>query len=165
HDIGKIMISDEVLRKPGRLSEEEYEHIKTHAPYTEEFLSGIGHLRRLKYPEIAGGHHEHWDGGGYHRGLKGKEIPLGARIMAVADVFDATTCRRAYRRALPAERIVDRIKRGADKQFDPRVVTAFLSAWEKGRFALPLAYNRLWSLLQAVCSASEPQAPGLTLFP
>ncbi|MBI2265327.1 MAG: HD-GYP domain-containing protein [Armatimonadetes bacterium] len=166
HDLGKVLIRDEVLRKPGRLDEVELKHMKSHVGLTEEFLSGITFFRSFGYPQIAGAHHERWDGAGYPRGLSGEEIPLGARIMAVADVFDAMTCNRAYRRAMPEQEVVAHIERESGKQFDPQVVGVFLSAYKKGRFKQHLAYNRLWSLLQSLgysydlpIRAAEPIGP------
>jgi putative two-component system response regulator len=125
HDVGKIGIPDVILLKPGRLTDEEFEVIKTHTRIGAEILAG-SHSPLLRLAErIALTHHERWDGGGYPSGLRGHEIPMAARIVAVADVFDALTHERPYKRAWPVEQAVGEILSQAGRQFDPGVVEAF----------------------------------------
>jgi putative two-component system response regulator len=126
HDVGKIGISDLILLKPDRLSEEELQIMKTHAVIGAALLSD-GHSPLMKTAEvIARTHHERWDGQGYPRRLKGEEIPIEGRILAVADVFDALTHERPYKPAWSVEEAVEEIKRQCGLQFDEAVVTAFL---------------------------------------
>jgi len=126
HDYGKIAIRDSVLTKPGRLTEEEYGVMKEHAAKSKEILSKMYWSRdNRQVPSIAGAHHERYDGNGYPNGLKGDEIPLGARIMALADVFDALTSDRDYREALPFETAMDIIRKDVGKAFDPDVFKYF----------------------------------------
>jgi putative nucleotidyltransferase with HDIG domain len=122
HDIGKIGCQAN-LNKPGKLSAEEYEIFKSHPTYGRQILEPITFLR----PIVTGvaSHHERWDGTGYPEGLKGEEIPLTARILAVADTYDAMTSSRAYRKALSHEVTMNEIRRCAGSQFDPQVVAAF----------------------------------------
>jgi len=126
HDIGKIGISDKILNKRGKLTAEEWEAIKVHPQVGATIAS---HARQLA-PCLAGilHHHEKYDGNGYPKGLKGEEIPLEARILAIADAFAAMTSARPYSNALPLEEAVEEIKQGAGKQFDPLMVEVFLSA-------------------------------------
>jgi HD-GYP domain-containing protein (c-di-GMP phosphodiesterase class II) len=129
HDVGKIGVSDFILHKPGPLTSEEWEEMRRHPGIAYEMLKGV---RFLAAPaEIVLSHHERFDGKGYPRALTGDEIPLGARIFAVADTFDAMTSDRPYRRALPWEAARDEIVRHKDTQFDSQVVEAFLQAYEE----------------------------------
>ncbi len=129
HDIGKMGISDRILLKPAALSEEEKAIMRRHPQYAYEMLRPIEHLRpALDIPYC---HHERWDGTGYPRGLKGEQIPLAARIFAVADVFDALTSDRPYRPAWPREAALKHIRQQAGKHFDPRVVEVFLRMLEE----------------------------------
>ncbi len=125
HDIGKLGVPEYVLLKPGRLTDEEFAKIKKHPEIGAAILEPVGFpwpvLPVVKY------HHEKWDGTGYPEGLKGEEIPLTARVMAVADVYDALTSNRSYRNAWPHERAISEIQKSAGKHFDPRVVDAFVS--------------------------------------
>ena len=126
HDVGKIGIPDSILLKPGRLTPEEFTEMKTHTTLGAGMLAG-GRGALLEMAEaIALTHHERWDGGGYPRGLKGEAIPLAGRIVAVADVFDALTHSRPYKRAWPLEAAVREIAAQAGRQFDPAAVDAFL---------------------------------------
>ena len=142
HDLGKIEIDSIVLNKPGRLDDREWELMRRHPIVGAEIIS--------RFPEFARGadyiryHHERWDGKGYPYGLKGEEIPLGARIIAVADSYDAMTTDRPYRRALSRDVVVAELKRGAGVQWDPRVVAAFLRVLgeeesQSGTDAIPVA--------------------------
>lgn len=123
HDIGKIGTSEAILRKPGKLTPEEYEHIKQHVRIGYRILMDLKHLSGV-LPAVLH-HHEHWDGSGYPAGLAGEEIPLAARIIAVADAFDAMGSDRPYRRRLPDEKIDAIFREGAGRQWDPKVVDAF----------------------------------------
>ena len=129
HDIGKIGVRDSVLLKESRLLPEEIEAMNMHPKYGSEIL---GHVRQLR-DVIPGmrGHHEKYNGTGYPDGLKGSDIPLAARIIAVADCFDAMTTDRPYRKALSAEQAFEELKKFAAVQFDPGVVNAFFSAWQE----------------------------------
>jgi putative two-component system response regulator len=127
HDVGKIGIPDEILLKPGALNEDEWEVMKTHSLIGSQILSGSDSDILKMGEEIALTHHERWDGGGYPHHLAGEQIPITGRIVAVADVFDALTSRRPYRDPLPDEKATALVRDGADSQFDPRIVDAFLS--------------------------------------
>lgn len=131
HDIGKLTLRTEELNKPGPLTDEEYERFKAHPRYGEELLGPIPTFRDV-IPAV-GGHHERWDGKGYPRGIAGLEIPLMARIMAVADTYDAMTSHRAYRSALAHSKAIAELERCKGTQFDPEIVDAFLVAIEKWR--------------------------------
>jgi putative two-component system response regulator len=130
HDIGKVGIADKVLLKPGRLTSEEFEVMKQHAMFGYELLSGSSSKLLQAGAEIAKGHHEKYDGTGYPNGIKGEDIPIFSRIVAVADVFDALTSERPYKKAWEVEAAVDFLKNGAGTHFDPTCVTAFLRAWD-----------------------------------
>lgn len=132
HDVGKIRIPDAVLNKPGRLTEEEYEIMKTHAALGGQVIQAIlGEGADPALVELAQQlttcHHERWDGKGYPAGKKGTQIPLCARIMAVADVFDALSSRRVYKQAMDLDDVFDELKKGAGTQFQPEIVEVFLS--------------------------------------
>jgi HD-GYP domain-containing protein (c-di-GMP phosphodiesterase class II)/tetratricopeptide (TPR) repeat protein len=127
HDIGKIGVKEEVLVKQGRLTEKEYRHIQQHVSYTHQILSNIRFERHLScVPDIAAAHHEKMDGTGYHQGLKGDQIPLGGRVLAVADVFDAITSRRPYRNRMPFHRALSILNEGIHHHFDADVVAMFM---------------------------------------
>jgi putative two-component system response regulator len=143
HDVGKIAIPDHILLNPGILSAEEQEVMRTHAVLGARLLRGTGSPVLQMASVIAASHHEWWDGGGYPVGLAGERIPLVARIVAVADVFDALTHDRPYKPVWPVERAVARIERGAGSQFDPRVVAAFLEMPHRlARAAVPDVLSR-----------------------
>ena len=131
HDIGKIVVSDQILRKPGKLTPEEFEQMKQHAAeggnVVRRALSGITDEEFLSCAaDIATYHHERWDGGGYPSGLAGEAIPLPARIMAIADVFDALISERCYKKAMPPEKAFEIIKEEAGTHFDPLLAQVFL---------------------------------------
>jgi putative two-component system response regulator len=139
HDLGKVGIADKILLKPGRLDEEEFEIMKQHAQYGFELLQGSSSRVLQAGADIAKGHHEKFDGSGYPGGLRGTEIPIFSRIVAVADVFDALTSERPYKKAWTLEEAVDFLVAGSGKHFDPDCVSAFLNAWDdvldiRGRF-------------------------------
>lgn len=128
HDIGKIGIREDILKKDGRLTEKEYRHIQKHVYYTHEILKNVHFERHLQLvPEIAASHHEKIDGTGYHRGLKGSEILLSGRILAISDVFDAITSRRHYRNRMAFDKVLTIIKRDAGSHFDPECVDEFFN--------------------------------------
>ena len=128
HDIGKIGIRDAVLQKKGALTKEEYEHIKEHVKITYDILCQTNmNSSFTEIAEIAASHHEKYDGTGYFRGLKGEDIPLGGRILAVSDVFDAITSVRHYRDRMPMNEALKIIVEGKNKHFDGKIVDAFLS--------------------------------------
>jgi putative nucleotidyltransferase with HDIG domain len=129
HDVGKIAIPDHVLRKPGPLTDEEWDNMRTHARTGFEILRSVEFLRPAS--DIVLAHHERYDGAGYPRNLAGEDIPLGARIFAIADAFDAMTSDRIYRPAMPAEQALAEILRNSGTQFDPAAVRAFLSVYQK----------------------------------
>jgi len=138
HDVGKIQVPDAILNKPGRLTEEEFKIMKEHTTAGQEIISqaialvpNSGYLDEAR--NLAAYHHEKWDGTGYPYGISGEEIPLSARVMAVADVFDALVSKRSYKEPFPYEKAIQIIKDGAGKHFDPLIVDAFLSAEEEVR--------------------------------
>jgi response regulator RpfG family c-di-GMP phosphodiesterase len=131
HDIGKIRITDAILNKPGKLTPDEFEVMKQHALYGGEIIEKLlESLTQASYLEVARDiamyHHEKWDGSGYPYGLKGEEIPLSARIMAVADVFDALISDRVYKKAFSFEKAMSIIQEESGTHFDPEVVKAFM---------------------------------------
>jgi PAS domain S-box-containing protein len=132
HDVGKIGIPDSIMLKPGKLTDEEFEVMKTHAALGAKLLTGSGSPVLQMGTAIAESHHERWDGTGYPYGLAGESIPLVGRIVAVADVFDALTHDRPYKSAWPVQDALAEIERGAGTQFDPRVVGAFLETRIRG---------------------------------
>ncbi|NPA95681.1 MAG: HD domain-containing protein [Thermodesulfobacteria bacterium] len=135
HDIGKLKVSRDLLYKAAKLSEDEYREIKKHVKNSEDILEPLkGPLGRI-IPIILA-HHDRYDGKGY-RPVKGKAIPLGARILAVADVYDALTSDRPYRKAMAPIEAKEIIKKGAGKDFDPVVVDAFLKAFDRGEMDIP----------------------------
>lgn len=136
HDIGKVSVPDEILQKPGKLSDEEYEIMKKHAEnggnIIRETFRNLGDEEfRVTAFEVARYHHEKWNGKGYPDGLIGKDIPLCARIMAVADVFDAVSEKRCYRDAMPLEKCFHIIAEGSGKDFDPLIASIFLDIRDK----------------------------------
>lgn len=131
HDIGKIGIPDEILQKPGKLTPEEFEKMKEHPVIGGKIIQDtFGHLLDGAYEnmayQVAMYHHEKWNGKGYPTGISGEEIPLCARIMAVADVFDAVSSKRCYREAIPLDECFQIIQNGRGTDFDPDIVDAFM---------------------------------------
>lgn len=126
HDIGKIGIPDSVLLKPGKLDPEEWKTMQTHVDIGVEILSGSNSVLMDMAAEVAQNHHEKWDGTGYPRGLLGEEIPLTGRVVAVADVFDALTTERPYKKAWSVDEAIEFMKEQSGKHFEPRLVDMFL---------------------------------------
>ncbi len=124
HDIGKIGIAEQILRKPGPLSDHEWDMMRNHPHLGADIVVPVSSLQRV-VPVILH-HHERWDGSGYPGHLRGEDIPLGSRILAVADAYEAMTSDRAYRQAMPARKAEAILEEGAGRQWDPRVVKAFL---------------------------------------
>ena len=133
HDIGKIGIRDEILLKPGRLDEKEYQIIQQHPTIGADIMDNLGLWHREK--QIVRGHHERYDGTGYPDRLKGDDIPVLARILTIADVYDALASDRAYRQRMEEEKILDIIYYGAGSQFDPDMVDVFRRLYESGEVA------------------------------
>ena len=136
HDIGKIVVSDQILKKPGRLTAEEFEEMKKHATaggtVVREVLSGITDAEYLTMAsDIATYHHEWWNGKGYPAGLRGEDIPLSARIMAIADVYDALVSERCYKQAMSREQAYGIIQQESGTHFDPKLAKAFLNHREE----------------------------------
>jgi len=127
HDIGKIALEEDILNKPGRLTDVEWERIQRHPSIGYRILSEVEEMRDIA--ELALSHHEHWDGNGYPRRLVGEKIPLLARIVAVADTFDAITSERTYRKVLSTAEALEEIKRCSGTQFDPQVVDVFANSF------------------------------------
>jgi HD-GYP domain-containing protein (c-di-GMP phosphodiesterase class II) len=132
HDYGKIGTREAVLCKPGSLTPEEYEHIKEHPKHTMKILSTINFSKEMEdLPRVASSHHERPDGKGYPNGWKGDETPMGGRIIAVADFFDALTVKRHYREPMPLEEVLALMEKGRDTQFDGTVLDAFTRYFER----------------------------------
>jgi len=143
HDVGKVGVPDSILLKPGKLTDEEFEEMKKHTIYGAEIMSRAEHLIGEPTPfltaakEIAGNHHEKWDGTGYPRGLKAEEIPVSARLMTVADIYDALRSKRPYKDGFTHEETVDMILNGDSggrikpDHFDPNVLQAFKDVHHK----------------------------------
>ena len=138
HDIGKIQVPDAILNKPGRLDDDEYAIMKTHTTAGRDIIAqaialvpNSGYLNEAQ--NLAAYHHEKWDGSGYPNGISGADIPLSARVMAVADVFDALVSRRSYKKPFTFEEAMQIIREGSGKHFDPQIVDAFCSAEEAVR--------------------------------
>lgn len=126
HDIGKVIIPPEILHKPGKLTPEEFEIVKSHTTKAHDFFKGSNRRFMKAADIIAAQHHEFWDGSGYPKGLKGEEIHLYGRIVAVADVFDALTHQRQYKKAWSVDASVDYIQQRKGTQFDPDLVDIFV---------------------------------------
>ena len=140
HVKGKLAVPDTVLRKPGPLDESEFDHVRNHPEEGARMLGLVGTLRAA-VPCVLH-HHERWDGHGYPRGTAGEQIPVEARVLAVADAFDAMTSDRPYRHALTHGQAVAELERCAGTQFDPDVVAVFAEAWRDGALDMPAAAIR-----------------------
>jgi putative nucleotidyltransferase with HDIG domain len=152
HDVGKIAIPDQILRKPGKLDEQEWQIMRTHSRAGNDILNAVDFL--VPVAEMVYSHHERYDGTGYPRGLAAEEIPLGARIFMIADAFDAMTSDRVYRRAMPAEEALAEILRNSGTQFDPGCVRAFLSVYQK-RFVGTVHHRHFVGSMQGRSSGTE----------
>jgi putative two-component system response regulator len=130
HDIGKIAVGDKILRKTGMLTDEQRRLMKQHTDVGRDLLGGSGSELLELAATVAWTHHERWDGSGYPRGLKGEEIPLEGRIVAVADVFDALSSDRPYRPRLSVDEARAAVLEGSGRAFDPDVVEAFVLSLE-----------------------------------
>jgi len=136
HDVGKIAIRDSILLKPGKLTAEEFDEVKKHSKFGEDVIAeiqeGSSDHKFLEYAKVfAGTHHEKWDGSGYPRGLKGVEIPVLGRIMAIVDVYDALVSERPYKRSFSHDKAVAIIVEGKNAHFDPMMVDLFLAVADK----------------------------------
>ncbi|MCJ7653219.1 MAG: HD domain-containing protein, partial [Actinobacteria bacterium] len=129
HDVGKIGVPDRILSKTGRLSDEEFSAIKMHPTMSVKIIEPLPHLAKI-VPVIYH-HHEHYDGTGYVDGKSGDKIPLGSRIIAAADAYEAMTSDRPYRKALSREQAMAKLQRNSGTQFDPMVVGLFLDLLER----------------------------------
>ena len=154
HDIGKIGVADAVLLKPGELTDEEYAHIQQHPERGHTILKHLDYLAQA-LPGVLH-HHERYDGGGYPRGLRGEEIPLAARILAVADSYDAMSSCRPYRTAMPEAEVEAVLKDGAATQWDPQVVATFLRILPEIRHICGSAEIHT----QTILAAGAPGTPG-----
>ncbi len=164
HDIGKVGISDAILKKPGKLTDEEFAEMRKHTVIGARILEGAESELLQLSQVIALTHHEKWDGSGYPRGLKGEEIPLCGRIVALADVFDALTSPRCYKPAFPIEKAFQIIRESSGKHFDARVVEAFFAAVDqilevKEHYAAQKAADRQ----DQVAAKAESPAPPPTV--
>ncbi|WP_448035487.1 HD domain-containing phosphohydrolase [Bradyrhizobium liaoningense] len=165
HDVGKVAIPDNILLKPGKLTDDEMAVIRTHAAIGERILADSSCELIQLGAQIAAGHHERWDGAGYPSGLKADEIPVAARVVAVADVFDALTTRRPYKEPMPLEVARSYLAENAGRQFDPACVEAFLSRWVEvveiaaGQQTTPFQRTEA-PLAPAIESAAESRSSG-----
>jgi putative nucleotidyltransferase with HDIG domain len=157
HDMGKLAVPDYILNKPGRLTPSEYERVKHHAVVGADILSAV----EFPYPvvPIVKHHHENWDGSGYPDGLRGDEIPIGARILAVVDCYDALTSDRPYRRALPPHEALRIVESRRGREYDPEVVDAFVEL--QPSLAPPAASGQRWvAVRDGIVRASESSTSG-----
>jgi putative nucleotidyltransferase with HDIG domain len=138
HDIGKLAVSDDVLRKEGRLDPEELDQIREHPKIGARILLRMAALREA-IPYVLY-HHERWDGNGYPSGKSGEEIPVEARVLAVADAFDAMTSDRPYRRALSRGQALAEVERCAGTQFDPEIARVFLEVFAEAELPVAAAF-------------------------
>ncbi len=154
HDIGKIGIPDAILRKPGKLDEADWQVMRTHTTMGASILSGSS-AEFMKLAEtIAISHHEKWDGKGYPQGIKGTDIPQGGRIVALADVFDALTSERPYKKPMPIEKAFSIIVEGRGTHFDPDMVDAFFAIKDEIEASL-----NWWKFLASDATSSDAEQP------
>nr|WP_263324302.1 HD-GYP domain-containing protein [Neobacillus sp. Marseille-Q6967] len=147
HDIGKIGIPENILNKPDRLTDDEYSIIKLHPTIGYEMIKRITTFTDNGVLDIVLYHHERYDGTGYPKGLKGDQIPLAARIVAVADTFDAMSSKRVYRKELDLEYTLNEIRRNKGTQFDPKIVDIFFSLFEhEGQLTKEKSYKFIMDL-------------------
>ena len=139
HDIGKIGVTDSILNKPAKLTDEEYNIMKTHVDIGGEILKEFTLIKNVV--DGAKYHHERYDGKGYSEGLKGEEIPLNARIIGIADAFDAMTANRVYRNALSMDYVIEELKRCSGTQFDPGLVEIMLDLIESKKLDVTAIYK------------------------
>jgi len=156
HDIGKVAIPDRILLKPGKLNSEELSVMRSHAVLGYELLKASTSPLLRAGAAIALGHHEKYDGSGYPQGLKGQEIPIFSRIVAVADVFDALTSSRPYKRAWEVDEAAEFLRAGRSAHFDPQCVDAFLGAWPE--------VLEIRQRFQDAVEPLAPEAPDLAAF-
>ena len=147
HDVGKISVSDVILNKPGKLTDEEFAIMKSHTTRGREMIdkvietvNGASYLNHAR--DMAAYHHEKWNGTGYPEGLSGEDIPLSARVLAIADVFDALTAKRVYKDGMPFEKVVAIIQEDSGTHFDPKCVVAFMDSLDEIKAVLDY-YNEL----------------------
>ena len=138
HDIGKIGIHEDIIHKNTRLTDDEFDKVKAHTVKGDEILRQITDMPKLH--EGARWHHERFDGKGYPDGKKGEEIPFFARIIAVADSYDAMTSNRVYRKRMPFSRVMSEMKNGRGKQFDPELLDVFLNLIDEGKIDIDALY-------------------------
>jgi HD-GYP domain-containing protein (c-di-GMP phosphodiesterase class II) len=151
HDIGKVNIPDQILMKPGKLTDEEFDIIKTHPVVGADAVKNVEGIKDSICVILS--HHERWDGKGYPEQLKGEEIPLLARISAIADAFDAMTSSRSYREAMPVEEAYRRIIEGQGSQFDPQLVEVFKIVYPEWiKFHEKYPWTKKWEMLKEVGS-------------
>jgi len=136
HDMGKIGINHDILTKPGSLTEDEWRSMREHPAIGARIVSDLDFLKGTR--EVVLYHHERYDGGGYPEGLAGDTIPLEARIVKVADAFDAMMSNRPYRASLGLDKAVDELRRGKGTEFDPAIVDTFVDLVEEEKFDLPV---------------------------
>lgn len=161
HDIGKIGIPDQILNKPGQLTDEEFNLIKQHPIIGQDILKDITIIPHLG--EVTRSHHEHYDGTGYPDGLKGNEIPIQARIITLADSYDAMNSKRIYRNALSFNQIKEEIEKNAGTQFDPKITNVFLKLMDDGSLfnleheIIPVQENTIDKFISDVVSTIKNQ--------
>ena len=141
HDIGKIGIPDRILNKPDRLTDDEYAVMKSHVVKGGEILKSFTLIEHVEDGALY--HHERYDGKGYVHGLKGEEIPLNARIIGIADAFDAMTANRVYRKQLDMNHVIEEIRKGRGTQFDPKLVDILLELIDVGRIDVESMYHSM----------------------